>query len=369
MMKKKKIKTRIEVAFIIPSLRSGGAERVLSFVASHLDRKRFNTTLVVIGSEKDRAYDTTNELKVIFLNKEKVRYAFYDIFEYLYTRKPDVVMSAIAHLNSMMAIIAPFFPKTKFIGRETIVQGSSVSGKKRFINFFRLQKYTLAKIVCQSDDMYEDLKNNYGFPPSKLVKINNPITQQFVPKKHSLQGNALKLITVGRLSKSKGHDRILRCLSKLDIPFTYTIIGKGPLESRIFSDIKKYGLETKVNHISFTKEVKKYLEESDIFLLGSYVEGLPNAIIESCAVGTPVSAFDAPGGINEIIETDVNGYIAKSEDEYIGNIKKIASRTWDPMAINNSVTKKFAPEIILQKYEELFSGLVEEQKLNLINGN
>lgn len=363
-------KTKIGVAFIIPSLRSGGAERVLSFIASHLNKEKFNTTLIVVGSEKDRAYDTTNNLKVIFFNKDKVRYAFYDIFDYIRVQKPDVVMSAIAHLNSMMAIIALLFPKTKFIGRETIVQGSSVSGKKKYLNFFKLQKYALSKIVCQSDDMYDDLKNNYGFPSSKLIKINNPITQQFTPKNpdHTFH-STLRLITVGRLSKSKGHDRIIRCLSKLDIPFTYTIIGKGPLKEAIFNDIKKYQLDNHVCYIPFTKDVRKHLTESDIFLLGSYVEGLPNAVIESCAVGTPISAFDAPGGINEIIIEDVNGYIASSEEEYTLNIKKIASKKWDPLEINNTVTQKFAPEIILNKYEELFSGLVKKQKLTLANGN
>ena len=44
-----------------------------------------------------------------------------------------------------------------------------------------------------------------------------------------------------------------------------------------------------------------YLSDSDFFIQGSYVEGFPNSVLESCSVGTPVIAFNCPGGTKEII--------------------------------------------------------------------
>src|SRR5690606_13086132 len=114
--------------------------------------------------------------------------------------------------------------------------------------------------------------------------------------------NVIKLITVARLSKEKGIPRILKILSKLTIPFHYTLIGMGHEKDSIFYLIEKYALSNKITHISFTKNVSKHMKNNDFFLQGSYFEGFPNCLIESCVVGTPVIAFNVPGGTKEIID-------------------------------------------------------------------
>ena len=144
----------------------------------------------------------------------------------------------------------------------------------------------------------------------------------------------------------------------MDVQYTYTIIGKGSQFESVFEIAKSLGVEGQINHIPFTKEVPRLLAESDIFLQGSYVEGFPNALLESCAVGTPVIAFDAPGGINEIVENHINGFIVKDEEEFLKAIKIILnSKKFDPKTVSESVYKKYSEEIIIKKYEKLFSEL------------
>ena len=53
------------------------------------------------------------------------------------------------------------------------------------------------------------------------------------------------------------------------------------------------------------------------FIQGSYVEGFPNAVLESCSVGTPVVAINCPGGTKEIIEHATNGFLVVSDDDFI----------------------------------------------------
>ncbi|MEQ9580645.1 MAG: glycosyltransferase, partial [Arenibacter sp.] len=118
-----------------------------------------------------------------------------------------------------------------------------------------------------------------------------------------------------------------------------------------------FGILDKIKHIPFTKDVSKYLQESDVFLQGSYVEGFPNALLESCAVGTPVIAFKAPGGIDEIIEEDVNGYIAKDEADFLIKLNLIGEKHWDPAVVRDSVYKKYSKDIIIKKYQDLFIDL------------
>src|SRR5690606_30156802 len=116
MQKSKKIK----ISFILPSLRAGGAERVMSFIAQNLDHEKFKSSLVIIGRESETSYDIDNT-KIIYLNKPRVLASIGSLIFYLKNEKPDIVISAISHLNIIMAFISILFPKTKFVGREVNV--------------------------------------------------------------------------------------------------------------------------------------------------------------------------------------------------------------------------------------------------------
>lgn len=352
---------KINITFIIPSLRAGGAERVMSFISSNLNKERFNSTLLVIGGESDKAYEIT-DIRVIFLNKVKVRFAFFKIFKYLLTERNDIIVSSIGHLNTMMAIFAIFFRKINFVARETVVKGSNRPKKNKFLKLDWLKKHTIKIIICQSNDMMNDLIINYGFKKEKIIVLNNPITNDFKTKVNASNfktKDVINFITVGRLAKPKGHERILQSLSKLNFSFHYTFIGSGPEEANIFKLISKLKLENKTTHIPFTKEVPKYLETNDIYLQGSYVEGFPNALLESCAIGTPVVVYKAPGGINEIVENDINGYIANNDSEFVDAINKMIDiGYWNPTLISHSVLRKYNKETIIKNYEDFFIGLV-----------
>jgi len=172
-----------------------------------------------------------------------------------------------------------------------------------------------------------------------------------------------RLITIGRLNREKGHERLLHELSKLKVPFHYTIVGDGPEKENIFKLAKTLDLTNKITHVPYTNNVAKFLGENDLFLQGSFVEGFPNTALESCVVGTPVIAFECMGGTREIIENGVNGFIANDSTQYHEYVEKALAIEWDPKSVRSSVTKKFSKDIILPKYEEFFQSL--EKKYNL----
>ena len=117
-------------------------------------------------------------------------------------------------------------------------------------------------------------------------------------------------------------------------------------------------IKTEIDKLQIPYNEIKYLSNSDFFLQGSYVEGFPNCLIESCSVGTPIIAFRALGGLNEIIEEGINGFIADNEDEYVEKIVESTTiHQWNSKVISDSVKRKFNKEKILQQYEELFHEL------------
>ena len=352
---------KINITFALPNLLPGGAERVFSYIAQNIDQNKFNSTLLIIGHSKDASYDV-KDINVVFLEKSRVLNGIPALFSYIKKNKPDILISAIGHLNIVTAYLSVFFPRTKFISREvTVLTLDNAFFKKKVFNLMDLisdRRFNyFDKIICQSQDMMVDIQDSCTIDDGKLVVINNPITDGFELKEQRAKNNPIQFITVGRLSREKGYDRIIKVLSKITIPFHYTIIGSGSEKDAIFSLIEHYGLSDNITHIEFTKDVSKYLEKSDFFLQGSHFEGFPNCLIESCAVGTPVIAFKAPGGTKEIIEDNINGFLVDNENDYLE--KLMDSREWNPVEVRDSVIKKFNKDLILQQYEDLFINILK----------
>lgn len=351
--------SKINITFVLPNLLPGGAERVMSYIAQNIDSSKFNSTLLVIGYSKDASYNVKN-INVIFFEKPRVSRSLFSLFRYLRKFKPDILVSAVGHLNTVTAFFSLLFPKTIFVAREVNVLSELAkyenNGKTSALEFLANKRFNFFnKVICQSKDMLDDFHANYNIKKDKLVVINNPITDNFKVKTRNTINNPINFITVARFDLEKGHHRILEALSQVSFDFHYTLIGKGVLKKEIFSLIDMLDLNSKITNIPFTKEVEKYLVESDLYLQGSYTEGFPNAIIESCMVGTPVLAFDAPGGINEIIYPNINGKIVSNVNEFVQELEKIsANYNFNPKDVSASVSTRYSSKTILTKYEDLF---------------
>ncbi|RZW44378.1 MAG: glycosyltransferase [Flavobacteriaceae bacterium] len=358
---------RLKILFILPSLKAGGAERIISFVSTSIDKTKFHSILLVLGNIEDAVYPIDG-IEVHYLSKKRLLHSIREIFGFIRSQKPQVVVGSIAHVNRVLSVFRFIFRKVIFIGREASVDliiakytnKNRVKYWKLYKNYYRNLHY----VICQSDDMADDLVNRYNLSEEKIVLINNPISVDIPMKSNTEQSNDVKrFITIGRFNLEKGHDRILRTISKLNIPFHYTLIGDGPEKQNIFDLAEELQMRDKISHIPYTDDVGKYLAQNDLFLQGSFVEGFPNTALESCVVGTPVVAFKCMGGTREIIENDINGYIANDTEAYLQCIKKALNKDWDPSKVRHSVMRKFSKEIILPQYEDFFQGLREKHNI------
>lgn len=356
----------IKVLFVLPSLKAGGAERVISTIARGMDKEKFKSILVIAGYKEDAVYSTEG-IETIFLGKARVLKATPLLLKLIFTKRPDIVVGSISHVNIVLAGMSILFPRTKFVGREasvgSIMKQFNTIPKKRigFIRtLFRNYHKKLDAIICQSLDMAKDFSATYAINQEKLHVINNPISNNLTLKKGAKNATK-KIITIGRLSKEKGHERLLYILEKLLIPYEYLIIGDGNEKKTIFNLAEKLRVKRNIKYIPYTSEIQKYLSESDVFIQGSFVEGFPNALLESCVVGTPVIAFNAPGGTREIIENDINGYLVDSSEEFLEKLQySLSKKEWKSEIIRDSVIKKFISKEIINKYETIFTKLIHK---------
>lgn len=353
-------KKKISICFVLPALNAGGAQRILSFLAKSIDRSKFDCTLLVIGKPHANDFDVKG-IKVHYFKKDRLLAAAKPLFKYFYRKKPNIVLGSIGHVSKLHSLYSFFLKDTKFIMREASMHSiMNLYNKSTHITSFNYlykdYRKSFVKVICQSKDMADYMVKDHNIPRNKLCIINNPLTiEPKVKSPVSSNDPIKKLITIGRLSKEKGHERILNILTKLEIDWHYTIIGTGNETDNLKAQVRNLKLEKQVTFIPHTNEVTNFLSSSDLFLQGSYVEGFPNATMESCAIGTPVVAFEAPGGTKEILINDINGYIAKNEDEYLNFVRRsLTDKKWDVNIISKSITDRFNGQIIIKKYEDLF---------------
>ena len=352
--------TKKKIIFVLPSLKAGGAERVISFLAKNLNPNIFEIKIAVIGFKMDSVY-ILDDLDVIFFNQNRLLNGVYPLYKFMKKQKPDLVFGTIRHVNILLGFYNLIFRNLSFIARESSVMSirNSISNSKQQIpNFLLKLLYNhLDAIVCQSNDIKNDLIHELGIKESKLITINNPITQiKQLSISKTEYPEIIKFITIGRLSEEKGHQRILKGLAKVkNYSYSYTIIGSGPLELKIKDLANELGVLDNIKFIPYTSEVLENLSKSDYFIQGSYVEGFPNAVLESCSVGTPVIAFDCPGGTKEIIENGINGFLAVSEDDFVKTLHNLnETPVFKRVTVQASVLTKFSSQKITKDYENLF---------------
>lgn len=373
--KKTQIKQKIKIIFYIHSLlKFGGAERVLTILLQNLDRSQFDIYLLIAQKKGRYLSEIPNDIKTIELKSNRTFLAIPKIAIKIWKIKPDIFFSI---RSLVIGFFTQFFrvlsPKTKFIVREVIIP-SEHNQTERFPPFFNLGYRIIYpwfdKIICQSDDMRNDLLTNYKINERKTVKIYNPLDTKKVEcylANQKIQGSNQKkkskvnILAIGRLTYQKGFDRLIDTFTLLDDRFFLTIIGEGEQEKSLKEKIKENHLSHRIKMIGFVENPYSYIVKSDIFVLSSRYEGLSNVLLEVMLCGVPAVAFDCLGGIREILKHGINGYIVPKEDiESLSKYIKLASVTpFDRQRIKDSVRHKFNLNQRVKDYEKLFLEIIQ----------
>lgn len=184
-------------------------------------------------------------------------------------------------------------------------------------------KKLLQQLSCQVADQiitpsyfFKSVVEGWGIDEGKIGVIYNGIEldKTKLPDKEETRNklNLKKgqiLLTIGRLIRLKRIDEIIQSFSEIkNDDSLLLIIGEGPQKEELIGLCHRLQLTEKVKFLGMQShhEVLKYLRASDLFILNSINEVMPNVVLESLAVGTPVIAPKV-GGIPEIIEDGLDG--------------------------------------------------------------
>lgn len=362
------IDPRRQILFLIPTLHGGGAERVIVTLLRYLHRAKFRLVLAVVDC-RGAAYrdDVPEDVEFIDLRCSRVRYALPKMIALIWRRRPAVVFSTLGHLNLALAIIRPLLPDgVRYVGRESNIISYIIPqyqnpewSRWAYCRFY----CRLDTVICQSQDMYDDLVQNFVFPPAKAVVIHNPVdlerirrlSQEPLETGFDNPGDGdvrLNLVAAGRLSHQKGFDLLLEALTLCDDTRLHlTLLGEGPLQKELEQFVAGKGLTHQVRFVGFQVNPYPFLAGADAFVLSSRFEGLPNVVLEALACGTPVIATPAPGGLREILQ-GIDGCVLADSVTAKGLAKAI-QRFPTGQTLSLTAVDPYAVATIVQHYEKV----------------
>ena len=182
------------------------------------------------------------------------------------------------------------------------------------------------KIIVNSLNFKRELKEKFNL---KSVCIYNPLNRTEIIKNSKIRVNLkffnkknLNLISVARFSEQKDHECLIKSMNiikKRNIRLL--LIGSGPLRYKIFELIKKQKLTNKIKIIDFKKNPFPYIKRSDVFILSSKYEGLPNVLLEAITLNKLIISSDCPTGPKEILDNGKGGLLFET-----GNFKMLSKK-------------------------------------------
>ncbi len=291
---------------LVPMLHQGGFERVC-VVTARLLQPYFNVHIVIFDS-KDIAYDITG-LDVINLQLESKSGLPAKVLQVV--RRCRAVSRLKRRLN--IDICYSFGSTANLVNVLTRRTGKVWAGIRSYMDMGNPRQIKLFckysdRVICCSQAICREISEVYKC--GHACTLNNPFDIEEITRLASSETAYLPweegriLVSMGREDTVKGFWHLLKIFALVHRELADTrlvIIGEGEYtEYRRLAE--RLGVAKDVCFTGLQKNPYPYLKRSTLYLLTSYYEGFPNALVEAMALGIPAVATDCMTGPGEILE-------------------------------------------------------------------
>ena len=301
---------RKKLIIFSPSIDHGGVEKNLFLLTGFL-KKNLNDVIIITSNFYDRKY-FSKTIKVLTPSKNFFKFKNRFIKNIICTiillrlilqNKKILLFSFNANLYA--TIIAKIF-SIKILIR------INASHKLWSKNFFKKMIFNFLlrypdEIIVNSIDLKKEVDKEFGI---KSKCIFNPLNKTRILRSKKNKKNlfnakkkTLKILFLGRLVDQKDPFTFLRALNRIPdkIEFKSLIIGSGYMKEDILEFIRNNNLENRLSHLDYTQKAMQYLNQTDLFVLSSKYEGLPNVLLEAQFLKKYIISTDCPTGPREIL--------------------------------------------------------------------
>jgi len=289
----------MRIDLVITELETGGAEKCCAELAIFLSKRGHRVRVFALGPRPVESNDSlvrlleTNNIELHFLGGKAwwtLPRVVAKLRRLLKLDRPDVVQSFLWHANVVSAWVVPSLGIPFF-------SGIRITERRRARHALdRWSTSRSKKTVCVSQGVADWCVQTERVDASKLLVIPNGIAilaeNHSIPSDpQSVPANARILLFVGRLEPQKGIDVLAQHAEKLlsQLPDHHLVlIGDGSLRQPLETVAQQQSLTGRIHCLGKRNDVRAWMARSELLLLPSRFEGMPNVILEAMAEGLPV---------------------------------------------------------------------------------
>jgi len=363
------------ILYVITELDIGGAENALYELATRIDRELYQPEVACLHGQGPLAARLHSRgIPVHLLGAQgksdlRVLWRLHRLIG-----RGDIVHSFLYHAN-----LAARFAAIR-TGAGAVISSARVAERAR-PRRRTLECWTQRLVdaeVCVSTGVRDYLRAG-GFPAHKLVVIPNGVdaprfagrTADDSPygelkERLGIPPQAPLVTTIGRLHEQKGISYFLRAAASLhhtrpDCHFL--IVGRGPLEAQLRAEAREFHVESCLHFLGFSDDVPAILKATDVFVLPSLYEGMPNAVLEAMAAGIPVVATRVEGTVDLVVDGKT-GVLVMPKDvlAIVSAVLRLLTDTARAALIGHAaqehVRAHFPLDAMVRRHQELYADLL-----------
>ncbi len=319
------------IAFFLPDLAGGGAERVLLTLSGQLIQQGHRVDLVLGRAQGDFTCQVPEGVRVVNLSSTinlpgvagLALVTLFGLVRYLRMERPDVIMSTLSRANILMALAGCM---ARSGTRIALREASTFRNHGVITKVFMAMFYPVADVVIAvSNGVAGDLAKLGLLARRKIRVIYNPVNIEEI---HRLSGEALNhvwfregeppvILAVGRLVAAKDFPMLIRAFAMLrrSRPVRLVILGSGVLAEELQRLAVMHGVADDFLLAGYVENPYSYIRKAALVAVSSQWEGMINVLIEALALGTPVVSTDCHSGPAEILEQGRYGRLVPVGDE------------------------------------------------------
>ncbi|ELY79740.1 putative glycosyltransferase [Natrinema pallidum DSM 3751] len=318
------------VAFYLPSLRGGGAEKVILNLASEFAARDYQVDIVLVSAHGEYLSQVPDTVNVVDFDTGRFFLALPQLAAYLKRSEPDVMLSTIDTAN-VVAICAKRVARvsTRVVIRiSNMLSTKEANGELKHRLVHRAAKYVYPyadEVVAVSDGVKSDLLEMTNLSAVQVTTIYNPsVTEELLRKRTETvdhpwfapDAEMPVVLGVGELSEQKDFETLIRAFASVasEQSVRLVILGEGDRSKRLRELTAELGVDDLVSMPGFVENPFAYMANADVFVLSSQWEGCPNVLIEALACDVPVVSTDCPSGPYEILEGGMWGRLVPVRD-------------------------------------------------------
>ncbi|MEW6416962.1 MAG: glycosyltransferase [Nitrospirota bacterium] len=262
---------------------------------------------------KDEAIKHGIDVYTLPLRKPYDIVSILNLFKFLKAKGFDIV-NTHSGVDSWIGGIAAKLAKVPVLVR---TRHLNIPLKRSIFNFIH---YLPDMYITCGENMRDNLIKR-GFPLNKVVSIPTGVDKTFFEVKKNLEakssygldGTSIVIANVGILRRVKGHEITLRAVNLIIEAFPdakFMIVGDGPRRKELEGMVDDLGIRDHVIFTGFIGNISEIYSFTDVAVLSSWSEGLPQSLLQAMAAGIPVVATNV-GGVPEVVINEKTGILVE----------------------------------------------------------